>query len=256
MIARTVVAAAVSLAVGLASAGCISFTEIAVETPITAKLDVTPFQRVLVAGFVGGGSKSIDASSETARLLRSQLRSKSTLRVIDADTINLMEELDRRRQGQAAASADSASTAPRIETEKDLEAYEPIFTDAEYWKKIGAEHQGPLIITGTVLFSEVARSGMVSKPRPVVNQLGQTVYEERREFANQKGFSLTPKFIFIDGRTGQQLHSESFLEEALYNDTVNTPALSSYFELMDKLLPGFLNTLSTQKIRGTRILVK
>ena len=256
MIARTVVAAAASLAVGLASAGCISFTEIAVETPITAKLDVTPFQRVLVAGFVGGGSRSLDASAETARLLRSQLRSKSTLRVIDADTINLVEELDRRRQGQAAASADSASTAPRIETEKDLEAFEQIFTDAEYWKKIGAEHQGPLIITGTVLFSEVSRSGMVSKPRPVVNQLGQTVYEERREFANQKGYSLAPKFIFIDGRTGQQLHSETFLEEALYNETVNTPALSSYFELMDKLLPGFLNTLSTQKIRGTRILVR
>jgi hypothetical protein len=256
MIARTVVAAAASLAVGLASAGCISFTEIAVETPITAKLDVTPFQRVLVAGFVGGGSRSLDASAETARLLRSQLRSKSTLRVIDADTINLVEELDRRRQGQAAASADSASTAPRIETEKDLEAFDQIFSDAEYWKKIGAEHQGPLIITGTVLFSEVSRSGMISKPRPVVNQLGQTVYEERREFANQKGFSLAPKFIFIDGRTGQQLHSETFLEEALYNDSVNTPALSSYFELMDKLLPGFLNTLSTQKIRGTRILVR
>jgi hypothetical protein len=167
-----------------------------------------------------------------------------------------VEELDRRRQGQAAASADSASTAPRIETEKDLEAFDQIFSDAEYWKKIGAEHQGPLIITGTVLFSEVSRSGMISKPRPVVNQLGQTVYEERREFANQKGFSLAPKFIFIDGRTGQQLHSETFLEEALYNDSVNTPALSSYFELMDKLLPGFLNTLSTQKIRGTRILVR
>ena len=256
MIARTVVAAAVSLAVGLASAGCVSFTEIAVETPITAKLDVTPFQRVLVAGFVGGGSRTIDANAETSRLLRSQLRTKSTLRVIDADTINLAEEMDRRRQGAAAAAADSASTAPRVETDKDLEVYDQIFNDTEYWKKIGAEHQGPLIITGTVLFSEVARSGMVSKPRPVVNQLGQTVYEERREFANQKGYSLAPKFIFIDGRTGQQIHSESFLEEALYNDSVNTPALSSYFELMDKLLPGFLNTLSTQKIRGTRILVK
>jgi len=26
--------------------------------------------------------------------------------------------------------------------------------------------------------------------------------------------------------------------------------------LMDKLLPGFLNTLSTQKIKGTRVLIK
>src|SRR5688572_31518408 len=107
MIARTVVAAAASLAVGLASAGCISFTEIAVETPITAKLDVTPFQRVLVAGFVGGGSRSLDASAETARLLRSQLRSKSSLRVIDADTINLVEELDRDRKSTRLNSSHS-----------------------------------------------------------------------------------------------------------------------------------------------------
>jgi hypothetical protein len=42
----------------------------------------------------------------------------------------------------------------------------------------------------------------------------------------------------------------------LYPAQTNTPALSSYFELMDKLIPSFLNTLSMQKIRGTRVLVK
>jgi hypothetical protein len=86
--------------------------------------------------------------------------------------------------------------------------------------------------------------------------MGRVQVEERREFANQKGYSLTPKFVFIDGRTGVQLYSESFHEEALYSESQNTPALSSYFELMDKLLPGFLNTLSTQKIKGTRVLIK
>ena len=86
--------------------------------------------------------------------------------------------------------------------------------------------------------------------------LGRVQVEESREFANQKGYSLSPKFVFIDGRTGAVLHSESFHEEALYNENLNTPALSAYFELMDKLLPGFLNTLSTQKIKGTRILIK
>ena len=71
-----------------------------------------------------------------------------------------------------------------------------------------------------------------------------------------KGYALTPKFVFIDGRTGQPLYSESFHEETLYSAGQNTPALSAYFELMDKLLPGFLNTLSSQKIKGTRILLK
>ena len=58
------------------------------------------------------------------------------------------------------------------------------------------------------------------------------------------------------GRTGAQLHSESYHEEVYYAAGESTPALSSYFELMDRLLPGFLSTLSTQKIRGSRILLK
>ena len=53
MTARTAVAIS-SVVAALASAGCLSFYEIPVETPIQAKLDVTPFQRVLVAGFGTG----------------------------------------------------------------------------------------------------------------------------------------------------------------------------------------------------------
>ena len=72
----------------------------------------------------------------------------------------------------------------------------------------------------------------------------------------RKGFILRPKFVFIDGRTGTQVYSESFREEILYNAQQNTPALSSYFELMDRLIPSFLSTLSAQKIKGSRVLLK
>ena len=53
----------------------------------------------------------------------------------------------------------------------------------------------------------------------------------------RKGFVLRPKFVFIDGRTGATMYSESYREEILYNAQQNTPALSSYFELMDRLVP-------------------
>ena len=62
--------------------------------------------------------------------------------------------------------------------------------------------------------------------------------------------------MFIDGRTGETLYSETFREEILYNAEQSTPALSSYFELMDRLLPSFLATLSSQTIKGTRVLLK
>lgn len=253
MTARTVAGAA-SLVLALASAGCLSFYDIAVETPIQAKIDVTPFRRVLVAGFLAGGANNIDPNTETARLLRSQLRTRSEMAVIDADVLSLVQVVDR-RSGATPAPAGTAA-GPRIVSQADLEPYEKIFEDAEYWKRIGAEFQSPLIVTGSVLFTEISRSGIRETPRTSTDQTGRTIVTSDRQFIDQSGYSLTPKFVFIDGRTGTVLYEEAFHEEALYPTNQTTPALSSYFELMDKLLPAFLNTLSTQKIRGTRTLIK
>ena len=255
-----------SLALALVSAGCLTFYEVQIETPIRAKLDISQFSRVLVAGFVAGGTKNIDPNAETARLVRSQLRNKSDLRIIDADVIDLVEEWDKRRPAQPetspsptptpAASPTPGAEAPlKIKDERDIATYEAIFKDEEFWKKVGGEYPDTLIVTGSVLFLEVARSGMVSRLRSYTDNMGRPQYEESREFANMRGYSLTPKFVFIDGRTGAQIHEAPFFEEALYNEGTNTPALSSYFELMDKLMPGFLNMLSTQRIRGTRTLL-
>jgi hypothetical protein len=250
-----IAAAIASATVAVTLAGCSAFYEIPVEIPIQAKIDVSNFQRVLVAGFLAGGSASIDPNTETARLLRSQLRSKQDLRVIDSDAIALTEEMDR-RLGATRPSAADAAAEPQIKTEDDLKKYEAIFNDADYWKKIAAEYQNPLIVTGSVLFTEITRSGMVSRPQAYINEQGQEQYRTVRAFADMKGYALSPTFVFIDGRTGQQLHAETYHEETLYPSTQNTPALSSYFELMDKLLPSFLNTLSTQKIKGSRVLLK
>jgi hypothetical protein len=257
MIGRIAAASASLALVTVASAGCLSFHEIAVETPIQAKLDVTPFKRILVAGFVTGGSNAIDPNSETARLLRSQLRSKSELRVVDADALPLLEEFEKWRAANTGApAAAGAPAASAIQTEEDLKAFEHVFNEPAFWKQIAADHETPLIITGSILFTEVTQSGMRTTIEPVQNQFGQPDFRQVQKWTDLKGFALTPKFVFIDGRTGQPLYSESFHEETLYPTTTNTPPLSSYFELMDKLLPGFLNTLSSQKIRGTRILLK
>src|SRR5436305_14628302 len=72
-------------------AGCTNYYEIPIETPIKPKLDVSAFQRVLVAGFIAGGTEDVDGNVETTRLLRSQLRTKSEMRVIDADVLPLMD---------------------------------------------------------------------------------------------------------------------------------------------------------------------
>src|SRR6185369_12686510 len=80
-----------SVAAILLIAGCTNYYEIPIETPIKPKLDVSAFQRVLVAGFIAGGTDDVDGNLETTRLLRSQLRTKSDLRVIDTDVLPLMD---------------------------------------------------------------------------------------------------------------------------------------------------------------------
>jgi hypothetical protein len=302
MTARTAAAAA-SFAVALTLGACTNFYEVPIETPIQPKMDVSAFQRVLIAGFLAGGSEDVDANLETVRLLRSQLRSKSSLRVIDADVLPLIElakeqgdkpstapgagETGGTSEGTAPPPTNTASPSPaaqtgttagtkqtgttagtngkqttaneptaRIKDEKDLQPLEGIFANVDFWKKIGEEYQNPLIVTGSVLFSAHARSGFVQREQEVYDAYGRRRVVPVRTYMERKGFILQPKFVFIDGRTGTTIYSESFKEEVLYSPQQSTPALSSYFELMDRLVPSFLSTLSSQKIKGSRILLK
>jgi hypothetical protein len=284
MTARSAGALASLVVLGaIAIAGCSGFYEIPIETPIQPKMDVTGFQRVLVAGFVSGGTEDVDANLETVRLLRSQLRTKSPLRVIEADVLPLAEiAAEQSNQNREHASNNSSTEGiqpvsqlpsgasaptpalapvtdpkePKIKNDKDLQKYDKIFADVAYWKKLGEEYQNPLIVTGTVLFTPHQQAGFVTTNREVYDSFGRRSVIPIRTYMERKGFILEPRFIFIDGRTGATLYSEKFREEVLYNAQQNTPALSSYFELMDRLMPSFLSTLSAQKIRGTRVLLK
>jgi hypothetical protein len=276
--------AAAAAALTLVACGTDAY-EIPIETPIAAKLDVSPFQRVLVAGFVAGGSEDVDANQETVRLLRSQLRTKSQLKVIDADVMPLMDIAQEQTKAANAVAEDGGASGPAkennpastaqaggtdhngseggalplpktIKDAKDLEPYERLFANTAYWKRIGEEYQNPLIVTGTVLFAPNSRSGFVQREVEQYDNFGRRRVVPVRTYMERKGFVLSPKFVFIDGRTGATMYSESYREEILYNAQQNTPALSSYFELMDRLVPNFLSALSSQKIKGTRVLLK
>jgi hypothetical protein len=258
-----------------AASGCTNFFEVPIETPLAAKMDVSAFRRVLVAGFISGGTDDVDGNLETVRLLRSQLRSKSSLRVIEAEVLPLTElaadkikikasPTESAPSGREKAADPQTPATPqppgaaeaKIRSEKDLEKYQAIFADVAFWKKVGEEYENPLIVTGTVLFTPHQTAGFVMRNQEMYDNLGRRTVVPQRMYMERKGFILTPKFIFIDGRTGATLHTETMREETLYNAQQNTPALSSYFELMDKVIPTFLGTLSTQKIRGTRVLLR
>jgi hypothetical protein len=255
-IARTLA----STALALAASGCLTFIEVPVETPIRPKIDASPFSRVYVAGFLPSGTEDVDTNLETVRLLRSQLKNKGGQRIVEADVLPLLEAArpvpaeGSAEAPAAAAQADSGKIATIAEAE--LPPYEKIFENKDYWKKVGEEFGSPLIITGSVVFTPHQRSGYVQKEQEVYDSFGRRSVVPVRTYMDRKGYILRPKFVFIDGRTGETLYTETFREEILYNAEQSTPALSSYFELMDRLLPSFLSTLSSQTIRGSRVLLK
>jgi hypothetical protein len=231
--------------------GCASFVEVPVETPLQSKLDVSAFRRVLIAGFVSDpGEADVDLSPETVRLLQNQLRSHTKMQILEPDRPPLQDALEklRARFGDGERLSKTDREQFRLEAEKLLQ-------DGEFWRRIGEEFQNPLIVTGKVGFETQNRSGFQTEERIVRGPDNRPRLIRGNRYLERKGFSLNADFVFVDGRTGQTLHKEKFTEEVLYGEDQKVSPLSSYFELMDRLLPNFLGVISPQKIRGTRVLL-
>jgi hypothetical protein len=113
------------------------------------------------------------------RLLRSQLRQKGSLRVDEGEALALNEVaaeqagVEKTAVGSPSDTATSAdSQLPAIREERDLAAYEKNFSNAEYWKKNGEDHQNALIVTGTILFRPHTASGFVQRETETYYEFG------------------------------------------------------------------------------------
>ena len=258
-----VTAGAAALLLALATA-CTSYYEVPIEVPIAAKLDVEKYNRILVAGFVTQTNENMDLDAETVRLLRNQLRTRSKLQVLDAEieplgdfsekTLEQSGMLEKFKEIEDKAKSEGEEQISRQEW-IDLEQ-DKILEDEEFWKEIGEEYQNPLIVTGKLAFSSESRSGLVRNDRYTRDAFNRPQLVRSNTFQERTGYVLNAEFYFVDGATGRTIHRERFTEEVIYGRDEQTSALSSYFELMDRLLPNFLSILSPQTFRGTRILLK
>jgi len=243
---------ATALLAGLAALGCSSVLEVPVETPLQSKLDVTAFRRILIAGFVTDLEDSdVDLSAETSRLLQNQLRSNTRLQVLEPDRPPLQDALEKALEkiGEGGSYNTDEKEQYRLEADRLLQ-------DPEFWRKMGEEYQQPLIVAGKLNFESQNRSGFQPDERVVRRADGQPTLVRGNRFMERKGFTLSADFFFIDSKTGELLHKERFSEEVLYSEDQRVSPLSSYFELMDRLLPNFLGVITPQKIRGTRVLLR
>jgi hypothetical protein len=241
-----------ALAAGLTALACSSVLEVPVETPLQSKLDVSAFRRILIAGFVTDLEDSdVDLSAETSRLLQNQLRSNTRLQVLEPDRPPLQDALEKALEkiGEGGSYNKDEKEQYRLEADRLLQ-------DPEFWRKMGEEYQQPLIVAGKLNFESQNRSGFQPDERVVRRADGQPTLVRGNRFMERKGFTLSADFFFIDSKTGELLHKERFSEEVLYSEDQRVSALSSYFELMDRLLPNFLGVITPQRIRGTRVLLR
>jgi hypothetical protein len=232
--------------------GCSSVLEVPVETPLQSKLDVSAFRRILIAGFVTDLEDSdVDLSAETSRLLQNQLRSNTRLQVLEPDRPPLQDALEKALEkiGEGGSYNKDEKEQYRLEADRLLQ-------DPEFWRKMGEEYQQPLIVAGRLDFESQNRSGFQPEERVVRTAAGQPALVRGNRYMERKGFTLSADFFFIDSKTGELVHKERFSEEVLYSEDQRVSALSSYFELMDRLLPNFLGVITPQRIRGTRVLLR
>lgn len=256
---------ALLLGAGLLS-GCAAgpYVEVPIEIPIEAKLDLSGFGRVLVGSFVTQTNENLDLDRETSRLLRNQLRINSRLSVIEAEVEPLGDFSDEALEtsGLAAMFDEMAADAVAIgdgdisrQEWIDLEQ-DKLLEDVDYWRRLGEEFEEPLIVSGRLRFAAEERSGFSRRDRYVRGAFNQPRLVRSTQFQERSAYTLSAEFYFIDGRDGRTIHRERFTEEVIFGRDEESSALSSYFELMDRVLPNFLSILTPQTFRGTRILLR
>jgi hypothetical protein len=193
----------------------------------------------------------VDLSAETSRLLQNQLRSNTRLQVLEPDRPPLQDALERALEkiGEGGSYSREEKEQFRLEADRVLQ-------DPEFWRKMGEEYQQPLIVTGKLDFESQNRSGFQPDERVVRRADGTPAMVRGNRYMERKGYALSADFYFIDSKTGETVHKERFAEEVLYAEDQRISPLSSYFELMDRLLPNFLGVITPQRIRGTRVLLR
>lgn len=251
------VAIRIAVVVGMSlSSACASLYAVPIDTPVRPALDASAFRGVLLAGFLAEDNREVDLSVETVRLLKSHIRRRAALAVVDT-------ELPLDRLTAARLAGDLESDAPA-----DYESHPPgrgrdgriderlLLATPEFWRRIGEEYQQPLIITGTLAFTSNVRRELVTRNREELDAFGRRAEQSVRQFVVRRIFTLTPVFVFIDGRTGTVLHRTVLAEEVSYDGDTRVPPLAAYFELMDRVMPGVLGVFTEQHVLGPRYLLK
>ena len=151
-----------------------------------------------------------------------------------------------RTPARHARPSDAGHRPTEIKNEKDLEAYEHLFANVDFWKRIGEEYQNPLIVTGTVLFTPHQRSASCSASRKCSTRSAGAVSSRSGRSWNARA-SSSPE-VHLHRRP---LRRDDLLRAVPRGAPVQRapehPCAVLVLRADGRLVPKFLNTLSTQR---------
>ncbi len=204
-------------------------TQVTIEVPVKPKIDISDYNSLMVANFICDRNTRMDLDVEVVRYLRKMLLRTLKLEVAKGE-------------------------APTLPTGR---GGKPIFEVPDYWTDLGGRFDSDLILSGTVAFSTEDRSGYEQidlRQGGYRRDMGYSPYNTRTIFIEQTGFFLNLEVHLLNGRTGEELYTDKFYQEIIYNG--NGPDdLSVFFMMMDKLAPQITGILAERKTRVTRYLL-
>jgi hypothetical protein len=196
-------------------------------------------------------------------LLIGEFRSKSSMAVIDAAPW-VLTELAVERGLESAGLHEGAvdrrqimEPKPTDNVENNVDASAELLANAAFWKRLGEEYEQPLIVTGSILFTRATRHRRVKEEaEKSLDARSRRAVATATRFIEEPGYAVALTLMLIDGRTGSILHTARFREEMFFDVKQDIPALSAYFELMDRVVPSFVAGLSEHKHLGVRVLLQ
>ena len=129
--------------------GCASATINRNSQPAAPTLDLSPFRRIWIAGFVASANPDIDVNGEAVRLLRRRLNPITPLRVVEAEPLTISDD--------AALS------------------------NATRWRNLAEEYGEPLIVTGSIRF-------VAARPVAAPSPSSRPTYRLRKGFVLEAAF--------------------------------------------------------------------
>jgi len=230
MAALAIAALAILLPCGpFAAAGV---DEVTIEVPVKPKIDISPYESLMVANFLTNRDTRMDLDLEIVRYLR-----KMFLRVLELEV--------------------AKGEPPTLPTGLGGET---IFEVPDYWTDLGGRFDVDLIFSGDVNFTSEDRSGYEqidlrnTYQGRYMRDMGYSPYNTRTIFIEKTGFYLNLEVHLINGRTGEEVYSDKFYQEIVYNGD-GPDDLSVFFMMMDKMAPQITGIMAERKTRVTRYLL-